>query len=356
MPHAVDLTTLTDLKNYISPSLGASTASDAILSKIITAVSSGINRYVSRTLAFDNFTEIRNGQGIRSIRTLVYPIINVNSAQQGQSAVSTTQSVQVSVNGETPSGLLNSTNQVFNLEFLPTNPQAVQFFYNGLLQDQGADYEINGGTITFLLVAPEPDATLQAFYSYTSSQTVMALPPGYQTLSTTNDKWFIYADRWFFECGRQNVLLNYAAGFITPGQLQLIVLPAWSGGTLIAPSSQIQSGGFYFQSINGGTTGASLPTFLTARNGLTNDNGIIWRCQGAIPILPPTADIVPDDFQEACIQQSALLFKNRTRVGDTGTGVGPDRVNYFTKDAHPSTLELLKRHREVFPTDGMGTV
>ena len=55
MPHAVDLTTLTDLKNYISPALGQTTASDPALSKIITAVSDGINRYVSRTLAVGTF-------------------------------------------------------------------------------------------------------------------------------------------------------------------------------------------------------------------------------------------------------------------------------------------------------------
>jgi len=78
--------------------------------------------------------------------------------------------------------------------------------------------------------------------------------------------------------------------------------------------------------------------------------------QGALPVLPGNADMVPEDFQRACIQQASLLFKNRTRVGDTGSGVGPDRINYFLKDAHPSTIALLDKHKEVFPTDGMGTV
>jgi hypothetical protein len=116
-------------------------------------------------------------------------------------------------------------------------------------------------------------------------------------------------------------------------------------------------GGYYYESINSGTTGATAPgTWLQTRNSITNDNGIFWRCEGAIPVLPSNANMVPDDFQMACMQQSALLFKNRTRVGDTGSGVGPDRINYFLKDAHPSTISMLDKHREVFPTDGMGTV
>jgi hypothetical protein len=127
--------------------------------------------------------------------------------------------------------------------------------------------------------------------------------------------------------------------------------------TTAASNAQIQVGGFYYESVNSGTTGSTAPaTWLQTRNSLTNDNGIFWRCEGAIPILPSNANMVPDDYQMACMQQSALLFKNRTRVGDTGSGVGPDRINYFLKDAHPSTIALLTPHKEVFPIDGMGVV
>lgn len=280
MPLPVDLTTLTDLKNYISPSLGQTTASDPTLSKIISAVSMGINRYLSRTLAVGTFSEVRNGNGRPSIRTLVYPILAV-------------QSVVLSPEGGSP-----------------------------------------GATIV--------PAT---------GQTATAL---------TFDKWFINLTQgWFggtFPYGKQNIVLNYTAGFITAGQLAVLSCPAWAASTVVTQSYQILVNGYLYQSINAGTTGANPPeTWNQTVNSLTADNGILWLCIGpALSNFPSNAGLVPDDIVEACMQQSALLFKNRTRVGDTGTGVGPDRVNYFLKDAHPSTIMMLNPHKETFPTDGMG--
>lgn len=280
MPHVVDLTTLMDLKKYINPDLAQTTASDAILSKIITAVSIGINRYCARTLAVGARSEVRNGQGRGSIRTLVYPIISVTSV---------------------------------------------------VISPQGG---AQGTTIT-----PNGNGS---------------------TPSLVFDKWFITLQSGYFcnlfPYGAQNVTLNYTAGYITPGQLQVLILPAWTAGRITAQNDQIQSGGFYFTALNPGTTGVSLPIFNDIRNSITGDNGVQWLCGGAIPVLAPNADIVPEDFQQACMQQSALLFKNRTRVGDTGSGVGPDKINYFLKDAHPSTISMLNPHREVFPTEGLGVV
>jgi hypothetical protein len=368
MPHAVDLTTLTDLKNYISPALGQTTASDSALTKIITAVSDGINRYVSRTLAVGTFAEVRNGNGRRSMRALIYPVLNVSSVvlagfygetghvilpstngsashlswdkwfinlrdecfwegrqnitlnysggfmTPGQLGVltlpgwtpntvigmTTTTVTNMWQTGETPSGLVNGVNKVFTLSHAPSPATGLLMSVRGFVQAQGVgeDYTLVGNTITFT-VAPSPGAVIQAFYPYQQT-----------TITTT-----------------------------------------------AASNAQIQVGGFYYESVNSGTTGDTAPgTWLQTRNSLTNDNGIFWRCEGAIPVLPSNASMVPDDYQMACMQQSALLFKNRTRVGDTGSGVGPDRINYFLKDAHPSTISMLDKHREVFPTDGMGTV
>lgn len=277
MPYAVDLTTLTDLKNYISPTLAATTASDAILAKTITAVSAGINRYCSRTLALSTLSEVRNGNGRDSIRTLVYPILAVTS----------------------------------------------------------------------VVIAP-------AFGE--SGQTI--LPPVARSTASpsfSNDNWFIYLRGRDFLYGKQNITLNYIAGYITPGQLQVLALPTWVASTNVSQNQQVQVGGFYYTAINAGATGTG-PTWLKTRNSITVDNGVRWLCNGPLPVLPPSADIINADFQQACMQQSALLFKNRTRVGDTGSGVGPDRINYFLKGAHPSTLDLVNPHREVFPTEGMGIV
>lgn len=279
MPHAVDLTTLTDLKNYISPDLSKTTASDAVLSKTITAVSQGINRVLSRNLEVRLRAEVRNGNGRGQIRPLVYPILSVAS-------------VVITPQGGSP-----------------------------------------GTTIT-----PNGNGS---------------------TPSLVFDKWFITLQSGYFcntfPYGAQNVTLNYTAGFLTPGQVQVMILPAWAASAAVIQNQQMQIGGFYYQAVNSGTTGIGT-AFSQVRNSLTNDNGVMWLCLGAVPVPPADADFVPDDLQQACLQQSALLFKNRTRVGDTGSGVGPDRINYFLKDAHPSTVELVMRHKEVFPTDGMGPV
>lgn len=279
MPSAADLTTLTDLKNFISPSLAQTSASDSVLGKIITAVSLGINRYLSRTLACNTLAEVRNGNGRSSMRTLVYPIISVQS-------------------------------------------------------------------VVIAPIAGAPGQTL------TPSN-------GNSVPSITWDRWFIYLNGGFFTSvfqeGKQNVTLNYTGGFITPGQLQLLALPGWTAGAAVAQNQQIAVGGYVYQAINSGTSGASAPaTWQTVRNSITNDNGVMWICLGPVPTLPADAELLPGDITEACLEQSALLFKNRTRVGDTGTGVGPDRINYFLKGAHPSTIDKLSPHREVFPTDGMG--
>lgn len=277
MPNAVDLTTLTDLKNFINPSLAATTASDGPLVRIITAVSDGINRYLSRPLAVGQFSEVRNGNGRNSMRTLVYPIISV-------------QSVVITPNFGQPGTTI-----------LPAN--------------------------------------------------------GSQVPALTNDKWFVNLHSGFFaNCfpeGKQNVTLNYTAGYITPGQLQLLALPGWISAGGVTQNQQIQNAGYVYQAINSGTSG-TVVAWLTVTNSVTNDNGVMWLCLGPVPTLPALASLAPYSLVEACLEQSALLFKNRTRVGDTSSGVGPDRVNYFLKGALPSTIDKIKPYREVFPTEGMG--
>lgn len=274
---ADDLTTLTDLKNFISPSVGQSTASDPVLSQLISAVSIGINRFLSRTLAVQTRSEVRNGNGRNSMRTLFYPLLNVSS-------------------------------------------------------------------VVIAPFAGSPGATITPPAGNASQLQVLSW-----------DQWFIYLVGNVFTRGQQNVTLNYTAGFITPGQLQLLTLPAWTAGGPVTQNQQIQVGGYYYQAINSGTSAAAPgPTWQTQKNSVTNDNGVLWLCLGPMPTLPPNASLTPGDIVEACLEQSALLFKNRTRVGDTGTGMGPDRINYFLKGVKPETLDKLKPHREVFPIDGMG--
>lgn len=64
------------------------------------------------------------------------------------------------------------------------------------------------------------------------------------------------------------------------------------------------------------------------------------------------AQLLPDGIKVAAMQQVALLFKNRTRVGDTATGEGPQKVSYMTKPLHPTTCAMLDPYRDwAFPGD-----
>ena len=57
-----DLTTLANVKAYLSPPL-ATTADDALLSRLVTAASQFIQSWLNRTIASASYTDTRNGTG-----------------------------------------------------------------------------------------------------------------------------------------------------------------------------------------------------------------------------------------------------------------------------------------------------
>lgn len=71
---------------------------------------------------------------------------------------------------ETPSGLINSANTIYNLAFTPSPPNSLQLYLNGLLQRSGTDYTLSVQTITFT-VAPLTGDSLLAFYATTTALT-----------------------------------------------------------------------------------------------------------------------------------------------------------------------------------------
>jgi hypothetical protein len=69
--------------------------------------------------------------------------------------------------GETPSGLVNGANTVFNLNFTPSPAASLMFYRNGILMKQGNDYLLSGNTVTFFTAAvPESGDLLTASYRY----------------------------------------------------------------------------------------------------------------------------------------------------------------------------------------------
>ncbi|MGI8745140.1 MAG: hypothetical protein ACR2NN_21725 [Bryobacteraceae bacterium] len=69
------------------------------------------------------------------------------------------------VDGETPAGAIDGTNQSFVLSNTPNPPASLELFRNGLLQQQGLDYSLSGGSLTFL-TAQVPSRTDLLVASY----------------------------------------------------------------------------------------------------------------------------------------------------------------------------------------------
>ncbi len=71
---------------------------------------------------------------------------------------------------ETPSGLVNSINTSYTLNFTPDPAASLAFFRNGVLMKQGADYTLNGNVVTFYTAsAPQTGDLLTASYRYSSA-------------------------------------------------------------------------------------------------------------------------------------------------------------------------------------------
>ncbi len=69
------------------------------------------------------------------------------------------------VDGETPNGAVNGSNNTFALAQPPTPASSLEVYRNGLLQRSGVDYTLTGSTITFLTGAtPQTGDLLLTFY------------------------------------------------------------------------------------------------------------------------------------------------------------------------------------------------
>ena len=190
-------------------------------------------------------------------------------------------------------------------------------------------------------------------------------PPTQSWGGYTFDDRFVYISPGFigfpryFRRGVQNVQVVYSAGYITPGMIAVAGLPGWAANTLYAANAEIvavppgTAQGYVFTTAGGGTSGAAAPAWPAQLGASVADGSVTWQVTAEAVALFPGAQLLPDGIRIACMQQVALLFKNRTRVGDTGTGEGPQRVNYMVKQPmHPTTLAMLQPYVDwAFPGD-----
>lgn len=379
MPYPYDLTTLATLKDFISPGFtppGGTpiTSSDGALSLILSAVSNGIARYLSRQLEFGAYSEIRNGQGRSSIRTLRYPILSVTNVQIRPTFGAAAQTVLPA--SALQAGGITNDNWFINMQpgwfgsFFPNGKQNVTLNYlagfvtpgmvavqalpqwpgNLATVKQGQQIQVNGYYFTCRVPGVTQATGMPAFPGAAGG--VAPTLPGYvwgeepAGLKNSVNRIFTFlnipnpaaATQLYFNGIRLTQGSDYT---LVAGTITLTFAPA-STDVLVGdyPTAGI---GAVLPSVGGSVT-----------NTVVIDGSAIWVCKGFVPVIPAGVPWLPEDIELACLQQCSLLFKNRTRVGDTSTGVGADRVNYFLKDAHPSTIMMLNPHRETFPTDGMG--
>ncbi len=153
-----------------------------------------------------------------------------------------------------------------------------------------------------------------------------------------------------FRTGFQNVLISYEAGYNTPGQIEQSESASWAPNQVVALAAGLNPGnGFSYVAQVGGETGPTMPTFPTTQGASVTDGSVTWRCTGAY--VPPIAGAkqLPESLSLCAMQQISLAYRNRNRIGDTSTGIGPERVSFFMKDMHPMTKSMLDDHREVVP-------
>ena len=114
-----------------------------------------------------------NSGGSITLPIPISDVTNLSTTLASLSSSLSTLTTQVSnltvtpvfVDGETPGGAINGSNQTFTLANSPSPATSLDLYRNGLVQSVGVDYTISGSTITFLQVAtPQSGDILQAFY------------------------------------------------------------------------------------------------------------------------------------------------------------------------------------------------
>ena len=109
------------------------------------------------------------------------------------------------------------------------------------------------------------------------------------------------------------------------------------------------AGQIAFAAQNAGVSGAVAPTWPTQTGVMVTDGNVTWLA--VFPFQGPIAGaaLLPESIEVAAIELVGLQFRQRDRIGDTGTGIGPERVSYFMGAMTKTTQESLKPFRNVVP-------
>lgn len=152
-----------------------------------------------------------------------------------------------------------------------------------------------------------------------------------------------------FRRGTQNVLIQYQAGYITPGIRKLAALPAWGAQQNYGKGQQIVAGAVVLEAQNAGMSGVSAPVWPTQEGAMVLDGTVTWLAVSPFLGPIPGAQLLPECIEVAAMELVGLQYRQRDRIGDSSTGIGPERVNYFMGAMSKTTQESLKPFRDTVP-------
>jgi hypothetical protein len=158
---------------------------------------------------------------------------------------------------------------------------------------------------------------------------------------------------WGFGCGlfsegRQNVLLQYAAGYTLPNQAS----PSdWTASKIYPFASTIQplsgnAGNFIYVCNKAGSSSSSVPIWPQTGCATVQDGTATWINLGvtAMPVG------LPADITQATVELVSLRFKERTRIGMVSEHINGQTVTYWMRSGlTPSITQALDPYRTVVP-------
>jgi hypothetical protein len=212
----------------------------------------------------------------------------------------------------------------------------------------------NGTGTSSIMCRHYPIVAVQAVWIDNCQVPAALMSAGGESLTgggQVNDSRFIYLRNREFCRGTQNVLIQYQAGYLTPGVIELATLPAWQAQANYPKGGQLApaGAGFTYLALNPGVSGATPPTWPTQLSATVQDGTVLWVAAAHFAGIVPGTEMLPEAVQFAAIELVALGYRRRGRVGDTGTGMGPERVNYFAGAMDKSTKDSIKGFRDVVP-------
>jgi hypothetical protein len=353
-----DLTTLADVKGYLyagTPSVSVPNVDDARLSSYMTAVSSWIARYCGRIKGSVNlfpaqaWVEVRNGNGAVQMRLRALPIISVTSVMIEGNALTSGQGSLVSA------GFTWDDQYVKLRQGYPVG-SAWSWFNRGTLNVQ-FDYLGGYNTPGMGVVAALPD--WQAATQYAPGAQINRVADGIVYTAVSGGVSGAGAPAFPTTIGAQiadGVGVNLAIQSITEsGSIVTVVTmnPHGLSPNQVVTISNVSLAGYNGQFPIQTTPNTTSFTYVAPGVGLGAGAGgsvlapgLKWQASSVVLPLVAGAASLPDEISLACMQETALLYKQRGQVGQKSFGEGPSRIDYFTGALSDATKMLLDPHRD----------